>query len=192
MNKKFVYQVGNNKKVILWCTVNQISGSVLGVLFKIKSWNRYSHFCRQICVSRDFFFPRKLLLVAELPCVERYHALRGRHWRGSKPKFPLCSCFSRMLGQKSLLHVLFVLFAADFLPILGQNLNPEFISVCNNATWAIGEISIKLGKCNDDIQETLWNSEYSLHQILCNYVTFVICYNSYLLVQNEGRKVCRT
>jgi len=25
MNKKFVYQVGNNKKVILWCTTNQIS-----------------------------------------------------------------------------------------------------------------------------------------------------------------------
>jgi len=25
MNKKFVYQVGNNKKVILWCMANQIS-----------------------------------------------------------------------------------------------------------------------------------------------------------------------
>jgi len=25
MNKKFAYQVGNNKKVILWCTANQIS-----------------------------------------------------------------------------------------------------------------------------------------------------------------------
>jgi len=25
MNKKFVYQVGNNKKVILWCTANPIS-----------------------------------------------------------------------------------------------------------------------------------------------------------------------
>jgi len=25
MNKKFVYQVGNNKKVILLCTANQIS-----------------------------------------------------------------------------------------------------------------------------------------------------------------------
>ena len=25
MNKKFVYQIGNNKKVILWCTANQIS-----------------------------------------------------------------------------------------------------------------------------------------------------------------------
>jgi len=25
MNKKFVYQAGNNKKVILWCTANQIS-----------------------------------------------------------------------------------------------------------------------------------------------------------------------
>ncbi|UYV65620.1 TNPO1 [Cordylochernes scorpioides] len=33
----------------------------------------------------------------------------------------------------------------DFVPILGHNLNPEFISVCNNATWAIGEIAIKLG-----------------------------------------------
>jgi hypothetical protein len=28
MNKKFVYQVGNYKKVILWCTANQISRSV--------------------------------------------------------------------------------------------------------------------------------------------------------------------
>jgi transportin-1 len=33
----------------------------------------------------------------------------------------------------------------DYMPILGANLNPEFISVCNNATWAIGEISIKMG-----------------------------------------------
>ncbi|CAB0031945.1 unnamed protein product [Trichogramma brassicae] len=33
----------------------------------------------------------------------------------------------------------------QFMPILGQNLNPEYISVCNNATWAIGEIAIKLG-----------------------------------------------
>jgi len=27
MNKKFVYQVGNNKKVILWYAANQISRS---------------------------------------------------------------------------------------------------------------------------------------------------------------------
>jgi len=33
----------------------------------------------------------------------------------------------------------------EFMPILAQNLNPELISVCNNATWAIGEISIQLG-----------------------------------------------
>jgi len=33
----------------------------------------------------------------------------------------------------------------QFLPILGQNLRPEYISVCNNATWAIGEIAVKLG-----------------------------------------------
>ena len=31
--------------------------------------------------------------------------------------------------------------------ILAVNLNPEFISVCNNATWAIGEIAIKAGSC---------------------------------------------
>ncbi|XP_054718546.1 transportin-1-like isoform X1 [Uloborus diversus] len=40
----------------------------------------------------------------------------------------------------------------DFLPILGQNLNPDFISVCNNATWAIGEISVKLGKQGQDMK----------------------------------------
>ena len=37
-------------------------------------------------------------------------------------------------------------FVGEFLPILGLNLNPEFISVCNNATWAVGEISVKMGK----------------------------------------------
>lgn len=36
--------------------------------------------------------------------------------------------------------------SAEFMPILGLNLNPEFISVCNNATWAIGEISMQMGK----------------------------------------------
>ncbi|KAG2466455.1 TNPO1 protein, partial [Polypterus senegalus] len=52
------------------------------------------------------------------------------------------------------LHILVSLFpsslvlyfsSADFMPILGTNLNPELISVCNNATWAIGEISIQMG-----------------------------------------------
>lgn len=33
------------------------------------------------------------------------------------------------------------------MPILGTNLNPEFISVCNNATWAIGEICMQMGEC---------------------------------------------
>lgn len=29
--------------------------------------------------------------------------------------------------------------------VLGSNLNPMFISVCNNATWAIGELCVQLG-----------------------------------------------
>lgn len=33
----------------------------------------------------------------------------------------------------------------EFMPVLSNNLNPEYISVCNNATWAAGEISVKLG-----------------------------------------------
>jgi len=32
MNKKFVYQGGNNKKVILWCTANQLSSVASGWL----------------------------------------------------------------------------------------------------------------------------------------------------------------
>ncbi|XP_043231916.1 transportin-1-like [Amphibalanus amphitrite] len=35
---------------------------------------------------------------------------------------------------------------SDFLTSLAQNLNPELISVCNNATWAIGEIAVKMGQ----------------------------------------------
>lgn len=37
--------------------------------------------------------------------------------------------------------------SGEYMPILSLNLNPEFISVCNNATWAIGEIAVKMGKC---------------------------------------------
>lgn len=33
----------------------------------------------------------------------------------------------------------------EFMPILAQNLYTDHISVCNNATWAAGEISVKLG-----------------------------------------------
>lgn len=37
-------------------------------------------------------------------------------------------------------------YVQNFMPILAQNLRPEHVSVCNNATWAIGEISIKYGQ----------------------------------------------
>uniref|UniRef100_A0A183CQ37 Transportin-1 n=1 Tax=Globodera pallida TaxID=36090 RepID=A0A183CQ37_GLOPA len=33
----------------------------------------------------------------------------------------------------------------QFIPILAQNLNPELVSVCNNAIWALGEVSMKIG-----------------------------------------------
>ena len=34
---------------------------------------------------------------------------------------------------------------AEYLPILTQQLEPELVSVCNNASWAIGEVAIKVG-----------------------------------------------
>ncbi|NXO86697.1 TNPO2 protein, partial [Sitta europaea] len=41
---------------------------------------------------------------------------------------------------------------AEFMPILGTNLNPEFISVCNNATWAIGEICMQMVVLNNLVE----------------------------------------
>lgn len=38
-----------------------------------------------------------------------------------------------------------VVFPEQIMPIVSQNLKPEFISVCNNATWAIGEMAVKMG-----------------------------------------------
>lgn len=38
-------------------------------------------------------------------------------------------------------------------------MNPEFISVCNNATWAIGEIAVKLGNVS------FWIFIYSMRLI---------------------------
>ena len=34
----------------------------------------------------------------------------------------------------------------EYMAVLSRNLNPCLISVCNNATWAIGEMALKLGK----------------------------------------------
>jgi hypothetical protein len=36
------------------------------------------------------------------------------------------------------------------MPLIIQQIDPqaEYVSVCNNATWAAGEIAIKLGKWN--------------------------------------------
>ena len=32
------------------------------------------------------------------------------------------------------------------MPLLGKNLNPSLVSVCNNSAWAIGEIAMQMGK----------------------------------------------
>jgi len=38
---------------------------------------------------------------------------------------------------------------AECFPFLVQNLNPNFIPVCNNVIWAMGEICLKLGEYED-------------------------------------------
>ena len=53
------------------------------------------------------------------------------------------------------------LLSGEFFPILGSNLNPEFISVCNNATWAIGEMSIKMGMQRSDVMSHSNTADHS-------------------------------
>lgn len=44
---------------------------------------------------------------------------------------------------------------ADMLPLLAGQLNPDFVSVCNNAAWAIGEIAIKVSaRASDAVPHT--------------------------------------
>lgn len=45
---------------------------------------------------------------------------------------------SCLLHLKPLLH--------EYIPLLTKNLYPEYISVCNNASWALGEIAMKVGE----------------------------------------------
>lgn len=78
-------------------------------------------------------------------------------------------------------HLLFLCFhcddnvcvrpAAEFMPILGTNLNPEFISVCNNATWAIGEICMQMG----ELQRIYWCScSYEMLKPCLTWI-FLLC-----------------
>ena len=69
-------------------------------------------------------------------------------------------------------------FIGDFMPILNQNLNPSLVSVCNNATWAIGEIALKLG---DEMRQFLPNTAQQLIDILNRPLTQVT------LLENTGK-----
>lgn len=60
------------------------------------------------------------------------------------------------------------LLSDDIMPILANNLNPEYISVCNNATWAIGEISIKMG------QYRYYNTKWSLLSYLAVDLVLIV------------------
>uniref|UniRef100_A0A672GXH1 Transportin-1 n=1 Tax=Salarias fasciatus TaxID=181472 RepID=A0A672GXH1_SALFA len=71
---------------------------------------------------------RSNILTLMYQCMQFFRSAR----RSDQSLFPLAEFFDFPLS-------------ADFMPILGTNLNPELISVCNNATWAIGEISIQMG-----------------------------------------------
>lgn len=59
----------------------------------------------------------------------------------------------------------------EFMQVLGLNLNTACISVCNNATWAIGELSLQLGK---DMQPHL---QLVLSQLIENINRQVACFH---------------
>lgn len=62
------------------------------------------------------------------------------------------------------------------MPVLGTNLNPELISVCNNATWAIGEISIQMG------ERLIFIHLMSSSVLWCHCLSLVIYYPSWIFV----------
>ena len=68
------------------------------------------------------------------------------------------------------------------MPILGTNLNPELISVCNNATWAIGEISIQMGECLEIVRKRSHIPAW-IHSHEC------VCYTSLLLPLSPGAEM---
>lgn len=76
-----------------------------------------------------------------------------------------------------------VCFVADFMPILGTNLNPEFISVCNNATWAIGEISIQMGKISFPLEN------HKDFVIFSDYFSFCLCV-AYVKIKKRNILCC--
>ena len=43
----------------------------------------------------------------------------------------------------------------EHLTVLTQQLDPEFVSVCNNASWALGEIAVKVGPEMNPFVETI-------------------------------------
>ena len=43
------------------------------------------------------------------------------------------------------LIILMDLVSDDLIMAMSQNMNPEHVSVCNNAIWALGEVAIRLG-----------------------------------------------
>ena len=48
------------------------------------------------------------------------------------------------LAKSSIVHLKPLLH--EYIPILTKNLHPDYVSVCNNASWALGEIAIKVGE----------------------------------------------
>ena len=66
MNKKFVYQVGNNKKVILWCTANQISRYKKSVInMGTKVYNNLPKLKKKIYDYKAFKKKLKLFLLLQ-------------------------------------------------------------------------------------------------------------------------------
>lgn len=53
-------------------------------------------------------------------------------------------CYKWLFVKNKIIIV--YLFLVDFMLIFGFNLNLEFIFVCNNVIWVIGEIFIKMGE----------------------------------------------
>ncbi len=120
------------------------------------------------------------------PCIGELCSLTHNEWSLTHEEllshasccFCVCCAGQFVIGVR--LHSL-----AEFLPVLGLNLNPEFISVCNNATWAIGEIAIQMGELMNYHFIFIMAQLFAyLISVLCKFgqlfdIEFVWCFSRY-------------
>ena len=106
-----------------------------------------------------------------------------------KPASSMSSHVLVSIGPSAVLLVECVVSVpGEFMQVLGRNLNTACISVCNNATWAIGELSLQLGKdMQPHLQLVLSQLIENINRQVCQLYCVAGISGLYILTQNTPK-----